>query len=80
MQQEPLFITDITIGDEIHQAKVFGNVDKTTNFIYYTFRLNDGRSIMISQYDGEEWRVDSADNGMNDLALVEQLGKLMNNE
>ncbi|THF50423.1 hypothetical protein E6C50_09340 [Flavobacterium supellecticarium] len=78
MQQEPLFITDVTIGGEIHKAKIFGNVDKTTNFIYYTFQLSDGRRIMISKFDGDKWLITNTNDGTDDLA--EQLGKLIDTE
>jgi len=78
MQQEPLFMTDITIEGEIHKAKVFGNVDKTTNFIYYTFQLSDGKRIMISKFDGDKWLITNSNDGTNDLA--EQLGRIIDAE
>lgn len=41
MRQEPSFITTLTIGDETREVKVYGNIDKITNFTYYTFYFND---------------------------------------
>ncbi|UUC44104.1 hypothetical protein [Flavobacterium cerinum] len=78
MQQEPLFITHITIGDEIQEVKVYGNVDKTTNFIYYTFLLNDDKSIIISKFDGDKWLDINAIRSNNDL--TEMLGKLIDSD
>lgn len=78
MQQEPLFITHITIGDEIQEVKVYGNVDKTTNFIYYTFLLSDDKSITISKFDGDKWQDINAIRSNNDL--TEMLGKLIDSD
>jgi len=74
--QEPAFITNITIGDETHEIKVYGNVDKTNDFYYYTFRFNDGNMIVLSKFDGAEWKI--ANTIMNnDVAGL--LGKLIDN-
>lgn len=71
MKQEPLFLTPITIGEETYEVKVYGNVDKTTNFIYYTFVLNDDKSIVLSKFDGDEWLLANAINGTNKLEDTE---------
>jgi hypothetical protein len=75
MQQEPSFTTSITIGDETHEIKVYGNVDKSDDMIYYTFALNDDNMIVLSKFDGDEWRVANTIRMNNDLAGL--LGKLI---
>ncbi len=75
MQQEPSFITSLIIGEQTHEIKVYGNVDKTTDFHYYTFALNDENMIVLSKFDGDEWRVANAIRRNNDLAGL--LGKLV---
>jgi hypothetical protein len=75
MQQEPSFITSLTIGEETHEIKVYGNVDKSDDMIYYTFTLNDENMIVLSKFDGDEWRVANTIRKNNDLAAI--LGKLI---
>ncbi|RZJ69031.1 MAG: hypothetical protein EOO45_14045 [Flavobacterium sp.] len=75
MQQEPSFITSLTIGEETHEIKVYGNVDKSDGIIYYTFALNDNNMIVLSKFDGDEWRVANTIRTNNDLAVI--LGKLL---
>ncbi|MCW4468127.1 hypothetical protein OGH69_04045 [Flavobacterium sp. MFBS3-15] len=77
MKQEPAFVTSLTIGGETHEIKVYGNVDKTTNFIYYTFEFNDDNGIVLSKYDGTEWKVDNA--GGANRFIANLLGKLIDN-
>lgn len=75
MIQKPSFVTSLTIGKETHEIKVYGDVDKTTDFIYYTFALNDENMIVLSKFDGDEWRVANTIRMNNDLANL--LGKII---
>ncbi|MEL1244802.1 hypothetical protein AAEO56_11060 [Flavobacterium sp. DGU11] len=77
MIQKPSFITSITIGGETHEIKVYGNVDKSDDMIYYTFALNDENMIVLSKFDGDEWRIANTIRKNNDIAKL--LGKIIDN-
>lgn len=74
IMQEPLTVVNITINNEIHSVKVYGNVDKIDMFYYYTFVFNDGNNVVLSKFDGTEWKI--ANSTMNNH-LVDLLGKII---
>ena len=39
--------------------KYYSNVDKIENFIYHTFQINENINIVISKFNGNEWKSNS---------------------
>lgn len=69
---------DITIDNKVYNVTIEGNVDKCTDFIYYTFRFDPDNWIAISKFDGKEWKI--ANKCINDNNLAALLGTLIDNE
>lgn len=74
--KQPLTIFKISIDNETYDIKVYGNVDKCTDFIYYTFEFNNENKIVISKFDGNEWKI-SNQLSNNKLAIL--LGRIIDN-
>ena len=72
--QEPLTTIDINFNNIISSVKVYGNVDKIEGYCYYSFEFNENNKIVISKFDGIEWKI--ANKILNDdLAVL--LGEII---
>ena len=72
--QEPLTTIDINFNNIISTVKVYGNVDKIEGYCYYSFEFNENNKIVISKFDGIEWKI--ANKILNDdLAVL--LGEII---
>lgn len=74
--QEPMAIVNLEFDNQKHPIKVYGNVDRIDGFYYYTFELNAHNSIVLSKFDGTDWKI--ANQIMND-DLANLLGKIIDN-
>ena len=75
MNQQPLFTISWNefISDKKCTLRIFGNVDKTDDQVYYSCYF-DHKSIVITRYEGR-W----IDNSGADNDLAAKLGALLDN-
>ena len=53
------------------------NIDKIDGFVYHTFKITESILIVISKFDGEEWKIV---NKLIDSNLAKTLGEIIDNE
>ncbi|MFP9115855.1 hypothetical protein ACLI1A_18085 [Flavobacterium sp. RHBU_3] len=76
MLNQPSLTTQIIINGEPHELKIYGTVDKSSDFHYYTFALKDQNRIVISKLDGNQWKLTNSFSEHNDdIAAI--LGKIV---
>ncbi len=59
-----------------YEIEVLGNVDKIDGFIYYTFKFDEDNFIVISKFDGEEWKIAN----MTKNNIAKKLGKIIDSQ
>jgi len=72
--QKPRHILNGNLEKKPFTIKVFGNADKTDGFIYYSFEFDEGTTLVISKFDGDQWKLA---NTISPDSLANALGKLL---
>lgn len=72
--QKPLTTLNFKHAKENFKVPVYLNVDKIEDFYFYTFEISPGNKIVISKFDGDQWKIANTIIN-NDLAEV--LGSLI---
>lgn len=73
MRQQADQATTISYKGHSYPVTIYSNFDKTDGFSYYTFDFGLTQ-IVISKFDGEEWKIA---NHILDQDLAGLLGKLL---
>lgn len=58
-----------------YEIQITGNIDKSTDFTYYTFYFDKNSFIVISKFDGEKWKIAN----MSSDQIAEKLGNVIDN-
>ncbi|HCR76513.1 MAG TPA: hypothetical protein DIW37_08950 [Chryseobacterium sp.] len=69
--QKPDKIIDLIFNNRAYKVEITGNVDKSDGFIYYTFKFDEESFIVISKFDGDQWKIAN----MTNDSIAEKLGK-----
>ena len=55
-------------------VNIYLDLDKIEGFTYYTFEFDENIRVVLSKFDGQEWRIA---NTILSKHLIEMLGKLL---
>ena len=75
--EDALITLNLNFNNEDFEIQVFDRVDKILGFFFYTFKFDENNFIIISKFDGKEWK-NAGERFSNDLAR--ELGKIIDEE